>query len=900
MREIVSPLDGIRSPFGRRGGSAPGGGLVTSIAMGGVTFTFSAPVQAGLDQTGRAYVVDPGAGVTVTAISPAQTTDAGNVINGASKNYTIGDQQGFDQRFDFYGASQNDTVPISLVAGDKIIKVISDLTGVVGDRDGNITQFACLHCVTTAPTATQVLGPSLTWVGDTTPEVYTFNLNAFYAARTTRSAANITWNAANTFLGGAGPSQFWPTFAAWSYATFGYQFLSPRAFGSIAATNDANYGRYIAESIGDLMLATTVAAGGPYTEAQIKEAILVTLMHGIEWGIPLAYAGPDVINVNDGADGGHFQFHAGPSIFALQALGLSAKVADLMGDNGGNWRQAFQITSLADFAPHTDGAKPWFSRERTLATQPGGSVVSIPWNIPAGFGASGFDMRRDALMPAGTRIVRKSDGQVATAAALFGTPDSQGNPIYSDITLTAASPFVSGDVVYMLPPVGEPLQVGSYDWRIRGDNVPANFSPCATNTYRPLQFWGGAILALLSHGMTTSALNAARGYFERARRTNDPSSTNDYASISTPIAAQFYTENWQPAWSILSAPSAFVVGNWTLATNGNVVISALPSNGGLTITSIEYRIDGGSWAAASGITEFSVVNGRTINFTVPSYTGQDIEIRAVNAIGGGAASDVKSAVSSFTPASLFAASEQGAWYDPSDLSTLWQNAARTVPVTTDGDPVRVMDDKSGNGRELSASSDAVRPIYRTSGGLHWLEFDGTDDTMAVNILNLSASDKVTIWAGVRRDSDDSGGRMLCELSASTSSNAGTFHITAPASGTSRYGSISRGSATINAAQTAQMGLTAAAPDLAVITATHDIAADLSRIWRNRVAGTDGTADKGSGNFASDRAFWVGSRNGSSLRFQGRLYSLIVRGGASTSGQIADCEQWIADKTGVTL
>ena len=29
------------------------------------------------------------------------------------------------------------------------------------------------------------------------------------------------------------------------------------------------------------------------------------------------------------------------------------------------------------------------------------------------------------------------------------------------------------------------------------------------------------------------------------------------------------------------------------------------------------------------------------------------------------------------------------WLDPSDLSTLWQDAAATVPVTADGDPVRL-------------------------------------------------------------------------------------------------------------------------------------------------------------------------------------------------------------------
>ncbi len=71
-----------------------------------------------------------------------------------------------------------------------------------------------------------------------------------------------------------------------------------------------------------------------------------------------------------------------------------------------------------------------------------------------------------------------------------------------------------------------------------------------------------------------------------------------------------------------------------------------------------------------------------------------------------------------------------AWYDPSDLSTLWQDTGKTTAVTAADDPVRVVEDISGNGNDLVAPSDAARPLYKTAGGLRWLEFDGTDDAMA--------------------------------------------------------------------------------------------------------------------------------------------------------------------------
>lgn len=66
------------------------------------------------------------------------------------------------------------------------------------------------------------------------------------------------------------------------------------------------------------------------------------------------------------------------------------------------------------------------------------------------------------------------------------------------------------------------------------------------------------------------------------------------------------------------------------------------------------------------------------------------------------------AIAAFTPSQLFAAGEQGAWYDPSDLTTLFQDAAGTVPVTGVEQPVRLMLDKSKGlvlGPELVTNGD---------------------------------------------------------------------------------------------------------------------------------------------------------------------------------------------------
>jgi hypothetical protein len=61
---------------------------------------------------------------------------------------------------------------------------------------------------------------------------------------------------------------------------------------------------------------------------------------------------------------------------------------------------------------------------------------------------------------------------------------------------------------------------------------------------------------------------------------------------------------------------------------------------------------------------------------------------------------------------LFPGGVQGAWYDPSDYTSLFQDSAGTTPVTAVEQSVRLMLDKSGNGNHATAPSDASRPVLR--------------------------------------------------------------------------------------------------------------------------------------------------------------------------------------------
>lgn len=88
---------------------------------------------------------------------------------------------------------------------------------------------------------------------------------------------------------------------------------------------------------------------------------------------------------------------------------------------------------------------------------------------------------------------------------------------------------------------------------------------------------------------------------------------------------------------------------------------------------------------------------------------------------------------------LFANGEQGFFYDPNDLSTMFQDAVGTVPVTGVGQPVGLMLDKS---KGLSLSPHSLQPVLSLGGSgvaeirpdnTFYIMRGGAGDTGAVNI-----------------------------------------------------------------------------------------------------------------------------------------------------------------------
>lgn len=153
----------------------------------------------------------------------------------------------------------------------------------------------------------------------------------------------------------------------------------------------------------------------------------------------------------------------------------------------------------------------------------------------------------------------------------------------------------------------------------------------------------------------------------------------------------------------------------------------------------------------------------------------------------------------FSPLSCFTAGEQGVWYDPSDLSTLFQDAAGTTPVTAAGQPVGLMLDKSkglvlgpekflyGDGSATGWTYPGVNGGSVSSSGGELVLTSGnpltavTDKLCYAPLSGLTAGAWYKVTGGLRNISDASGAMLSITSSATAGDTIGTFVSTSSAS-----------------------------------------------------------------------------------------------------------------------
>lgn len=243
----------------------------------------------------------------------------------------------------------------------------------------------------------------------------------------------------------------------------------------------------------------------------------------------------------------------------------------------------------------------------------------------------------------------------------------------------------------------------------------------------------------------------------------------------------------------------------------------------------------------------------------------------------------RAALPMWSPRSLFAAGEQGAWYDPSDLSTLYQDAAGTTPVTAVGQPVGLLKDKSGRGNHASQSTTTARPtLQQDSGGRYYLSFDGVDDSLVAANVALGSSDFLACMAA-----KTTGGSFPSLLSEGSTA-AGEWMLRLSSGSPSFYGNAGNPSFALVGA----LGTT-----VPFVTSIRRVGTSFDLHASGLVAANVPSSSA----LGSTKGLMLGGANGESTRYwQGPIYGCVIVVRTVSDASRLSAERYLASKSGVTL
>lgn len=232
----------------------------------------------------------------------------------------------------------------------------------------------------------------------------------------------------------------------------------------------------------------------------------------------------------------------------------------------------------------------------------------------------------------------------------------------------------------------------------------------------------------------------------------------------------------------------------------------------------------------------------------------------------------------FNPATLFASGEQGGWYDPSDLTTLFQDTAGTVPVTAPGQAVARINDKSGRDNHLTQSASLNMPVLRQdSNNFYYLEFDGSNDWIgASGAIGVSSPDFGVFYA--------------VEFSATPTA----YSVWA----SNKYKSGGTGLSSRFTVFTVRDYDTASqhAINTKYVSGFLYNTSFSVTPWVNNVART--TITHTSGNAAGETGFRLGSTLSGAEFLNGRLYGFVIRRASFTPSEISSINAYLGSKVGL--
>lgn len=223
-----------------------------------------------------------------------------------------------------------------------------------------------------------------------------------------------------------------------------------------------------------------------------------------------------------------------------------------------------------------------------------------------------------------------------------------------------------------------------------------------------------------------------------------------------------------------SAPAAFTVGQWTATAGASSIvvdITALPAG---SITELQYRLDGGTPVAFAG----TGTGPRTITGLTPS-TEYDVEIRAVNAVGNGPWSDLKSA----TPT----AGGGGGALTITDVSfgEIYGGAggaSLTIPAVASGNSLIIATRNADAATSVTGGTEVAAGVTHGGEHVHFFKIENVTDGRTSVTVNAPGGDTSTAVAVLEVDAtalalastlaDDVGtGTTITQAFTTTAANA---------------------------------------------------------------------------------------------------------------------------------
>lgn len=329
-----------------------------------------------------------------------------------------------------------------------------------------------------------------------------------------------------------------------------------------------------------------------------------------------------------------------------------------------------------------------------------------------------------------------------------------------------------------------------------------------------------------------------------------------------------------------------VVGNAAAVDSRISNAFKVSGSGSAHVSSVYAKADGAGYMHLSRSGEgvwFNLSTG-AVHFARPGYTGfvsspdvdgyRRYEVRFTETLGEASDRDVRIATSVSAPIN-------------SDPNSVGNDGVKGILVKK---PQHERGSAASNYQLVVSASDVTE---EGQDSVWYLRTDGIDDWMQTNPINFTATDKVTLFTGVRKLSD-AVTAIIAELSVSTASNAGAFYMAAPpSSGLQGFGFAAKGTSQATATTS-----THAAPYTAVVTGVGSIPAPSTTVRVNGAASVI-TSTLGTGNYGNYPLFLF-RRAGTSLPFNGHFYGLTIVGRLCTAFEISSEEKRLAAATGVTL